>query len=147
MAPGLRGYDRLPVTLSAEAQIKIVKKAIDAFNRRDTDAMIALGPGEDFEYDWTRSIAPNRGIYRGIEGMREFVEDQWTAFEEIRIEPEEYLARGRHVVVPATVHGRGRGGVTVNARSAQLFTFDDGRLVRITLYQEREEALAAVDAS
>jgi ketosteroid isomerase-like protein len=131
------------VTSTEEAQIEVVKKAIAAFNRRDTDAMIALGPTDDFEYDWTRSIAPNRGSYRGIEGMREFVEDQWTAFEEIRIEPDEYLVRGRHVVVPATVHGRGRGGVAVRARSAQVFSFEDGRLARITLYQEREEALAA----
>jgi ketosteroid isomerase-like protein len=133
------------VTSSAEAQIELVRKAIDAFNRRDTDAMIALAPAEGFEYDWTRSIAPNRGIYRGIEGMKEFVEDQWSAFEEVRIEPSEYLARGRHVVVPATVHGRGRGrgGVAVSANSAQVFTFENGRLMRITLYQGREEALAA----
>jgi ketosteroid isomerase-like protein len=131
------------VTSSAEAQIELVRKAIDAFNRRDTDAMIALAPAEGFEYDWTRSIAPNRGIYRGIEGMKEFVEDQWSAFDEVRIEPDEYLARGRHVVVPATVHGRGREGVAVSANSAQLFTFENGRLMRITLYQGREEALAA----
>ncbi len=119
-----------------------MRKAIDAFNRHDTEAMLALG-SEDFVYDWTRSIAPNRGTYRGLAGIREFVEDQWSAFEEVRIEPSEFVARGRHVVVPATVHGLGRGGVAVHARSAQLFTFEDGRLVRITLYQGREEALAA----
>jgi ketosteroid isomerase-like protein len=130
------------VASSAEAQIELVKKAIDAFNRRDTEAMLAIG-SDDFVYDWTRSIAPNRGIYRGLDGIREFTEDQWSAFDEVRIEPSEYLARGRHVVVPATVHGLGRGGVSVNARSAQLFTFEDGRLVRITLFQGREEALAA----
>jgi ketosteroid isomerase-like protein len=130
------------VSSSAEAQIEVVRKAIDAFNRRDTEAMVALG-ADDFEYDWTRSIAPNRGIYRGLDGMVEFVEDQWTAFEEIRIEPSEYLARGCHVVVPATVHGRGRGGVAVSANSAQVFTFEEGRLMRITLYQGLDEALAA----
>ena len=127
---------------SPEAQIEVVKKAIDAFNRHDTEAMLALG-SDDFVYDWTRSIAPNRGIYRGLSGIVEFVEDQWSAFEEIMIEPSEFLARGCHVVVPATVRGRGRGGVAVHARSAQLFTFDDGRLMRITLFQRRDEALAA----
>src|SRR4051812_47831973 len=131
------------MTSSEEAQIEVVKKAIEAFNRRDTDAMIALEPHESFVYDWTRSIDPNQGTYPGIEGIREFVEDQWTAFEEIRIEPSEYLARGRHVVVPATVHGRGRGGVAVSANSAHLYTFEDGRLARVTLYQGRDEALAA----
>jgi ketosteroid isomerase-like protein len=127
---------------SEEAQIEVVKKAIDAFNRRDTEAMLALG-SDDFVYDWTRSIAPNRGTYRGLDGIREFTEDQWSAFDEVRIEPSEYLACGRHVVVPATVHGRGRGGVAVSANSAQLFTFEDGRLMRITLFQGRDEALAA----
>jgi hypothetical protein len=29
------------------------------------------------------------------------------------------------VVVPATVHGRGRGGVAVSTNSAQLFTFEN----------------------
>jgi ketosteroid isomerase-like protein len=130
------------VSSSAEAQIEMVRKAIDAFNRHDTEAILAMG-SEDFVYDWTRSIAPNRGIYRGLDGIVEFVEDQWSAFEEIRIEPSEFLARGCHVVVPATVHGRGRGGVAVSANSAQLFTFEDGRLMRITLYQGRDEALAA----
>ena len=120
----------------------MVRESIDAFNRHDTEAMLAMG-SDDFVYDWTRSIAPNRGIYRGLDGIVEFVEDQWSAFEEIRIEPSEFLARGCHVGVPATVHGRGRGGVAVSANSAQLFTFKDGRLVRITLYQERDEALAA----
>ena len=119
-----------------------MKKAIDAFNRRDTEAMLELAT-DDFVYDWTRSNAPNRGTYRGLDGIREFTADQWSAFDEVRIEPSEYLARGRHVVVPATVHGLGRGGVSVNARSAQLFTFDGDRLVRITLFQGREEALAA----
>jgi hypothetical protein len=48
------------------------------------------------------------------------------------------------VVVTATVHGRGRQGVPVSATSAHLYTFaEDGRLVRITLFQERAEALAA----
>jgi ketosteroid isomerase-like protein len=49
------------------------------------------------------------------------------------------------VVVPTTVRARGRDGVAVSANSVHLYTFEDGRLVRITLYQDREEALAAAD--
>jgi ketosteroid isomerase-like protein len=128
---------------SAESNVKTVRAAIDAFNRGDLEAMLALGGG-DFEYDWSRSLAPNRGVYRGPEGFMEFVNEQWDMFNEIRLEPDEFIPRGNHVVVPTTTHARGREGIPLSARSAQVYTFEDGRLVRITMYQDRAEALAAV---
>jgi ketosteroid isomerase-like protein len=131
------------VTSSPDANVELVRRGIEAFNTGDFETMLELGRAEDFEYDWTRSRGPNSGIYRGVEGLREFVQDQWSTFEEVTLEAHEFIPRGNHVVVTATTHGRGRQGVTVSARSAQLYTFEDGRLVRITLYQDREEALAA----
>ena len=131
------------MTPSSDANVELVRKGIDAFNKGDFEAMLQLGNAEDFEYDWSRSLGPNRGIYRGLEGLREFVHDQWSTFEEVRLEAHEFIPRGQHVIVTATTHGRGRQGVAVTAKSAQLYTFEGGRLVRITLYQDREEALAA----
>ena len=128
--------------LQHAANVETAQGAIEAFNRGDVEAMRSLG-GEDFEYDWSRSIAPNRGIYRGPEGFIEFANEQWDMFAEIRIEPHEFIARGNHVVVPITVRARGRDDIPLSANSTQLYTFDDGRLVRITLFQERTEALAA----
>jgi ketosteroid isomerase-like protein len=125
-----------------QANVEAVRAAIDAFNRGDREAMLELG-GEDFEYDWTRSIGPNRGIYRGREGFADFVDDQWSTFDEVRLDVHEYIPRGNHVVVVATVHARGREGLPVSANSTHLYTFEEGRLVRVTLFQEREEALAA----
>ena len=125
-----------------QAHVEAVLQAIDAFNRADMDAMLALA-GDDFEYDWSRSLAPNRGLYKGPEGFMEFINEQWNMFDDFRLEVHEYIPRGQHVVVTATVHGRGRQGIPVSANSAHLYTFENGRLVRITLYQERDEALAA----
>jgi uncharacterized protein len=125
-----------------EANLEFVRRAMDAFNRGDLDAMLELA-GEDFEYDWTRSRGPDAGVYRGPEGFKEFVDEQWSMFDDFRVEAHELIPRGNHVVVPTTVHARGRDGVPVSANSAHLYTFEDGRLVRITLYQDREEALAA----
>ena len=122
--------------------METVRAAIDAFNRRDTDALLALGH-DDFVFDWSRSMAPNRGIYRGITGFREFAEEQWDMFSDMEISPEELIPRGDHVVVPITVRARGRGDIPVSANSAMVYTFEGGRLVRITLYQGREQALAA----
>ena len=126
-----------------QANIEKVRAAVDAFNRRDREAMLALGD-DDFVYDWTRTLGPNARVYRGREELMEFIDDQWSVFDDQHLDVHEYSPRGNHVVVTATVHGRGRQGVPVRATSAHLYTFtEDGRLVRITLFQEREEALAA----
>jgi ketosteroid isomerase-like protein len=131
-----------PSPSSEEANIETVRKAIDAFNRRDTEAMAALG-AKDFEYDWSRSMGPNRGVYKGVDGFLDFVNDQWGTFEDMRVEVHEFIPRGDDVIITITTHARGREGIPVSANSAQLYTFENGRLVRVTLYQDREEAMAA----
>jgi ketosteroid isomerase-like protein len=132
---------------SPDARIEIVQNAIDAFNRGDLDAMLELSRAEDFVYDWSRGLGPNRGIYEGAGGFREFVHDQWSTFEDVRVEVHEIVPRGRHVIVTTTTHGRGRQGIPVRAKSTHLYTFDDDRLKRITLHQDRDEALAAAGES
>ncbi len=124
--------------------VEIARRAIDAFNRRDMEAMLELA-GDGFVYDWSRSLGPNANVYRGTEGLQEFAHEQWEVFEEFQVEPLEFVPCGdRHVVVTTIVRATGREGVPVSATSIHLYEIDDdGRLVRITLYQEREEALAA----
>jgi ketosteroid isomerase-like protein len=125
------------------ANIKKVKTAIDAFNRRDVEALTELAD-DDFEYDWSRSRGPTAGVFRGADGFFEYVNDQWEMFEDFHLEVHEYIPRGNHVVIWATISGRGRQGVPVSATSAHLYTFaEDGRLLRVALFHDREEALAA----
>jgi ketosteroid isomerase-like protein len=50
-------------------------------------------------------------------------------------------------VVPWAMHGRGRDGIELVARFTFVFTIRNGAIERITLYQEREEALEAVGLS
>jgi ketosteroid isomerase-like protein len=129
--------------VTPESQIELTRRAIDAFNSNNAEAMIELGV---LAFDWSGSIAPNQGVYEGEEGVHEFVDDNWSMFPELRVEPEEFITRGRHVIVPITVHGRARDGLPVKATAAQLYTFEDGRPARITLYQNRDEALEAAVA-
>ena len=131
------------VATSAEVRVQVVREAIDAFNRRDLDGILQIDIADDFVYDWSRGLGPNSGIYRGTEGFREFVNDQWSTFEEVRVEVHEMVPRGRHVIVTATTHGRGRQGIPVRANSTLLYTFEGDSLSRITLYQDRGEALTA----
>ena len=63
------------------------------------------------------------------------------------MEAMEHLVAGEHVVVPLTIHFEGRDGIETTAGGAQVWTIRDGLVVRLCLYQEREEALQAAGLS
>jgi ketosteroid isomerase-like protein len=54
-----------------------------------------------------------------------------------------FTEAGSEVVVPNTAHVRGREGIEVIARSAFVFTVENGQITRLRLFQERAEALEA----
>jgi ketosteroid isomerase-like protein len=123
--------------------VKLVRKALDAYTRRDVDALRKVAD-PDIELDWSASRAWLAGVYRGLDETLRFYEDYFEAFDEIVIKPDRYIDVGDSVVVPNVAHQRGRDGIEVSARSTLVFTVRNRKLVRICLYQETEQALAAL---
>jgi len=70
--------------------VAIVRATIDAINRRDLDQAVDAAH-EDFEADWSNSIAPHGGVHRGREQTRELFEAFFEAWDEWRWEPEEII--------------------------------------------------------
>jgi hypothetical protein len=62
-------------------------------------------------------------------------------WDSIHLEPEEFIEAGDHIVVPTAVHGVGRDGIEVNARICMTYTFAERAILRIGMYQDREDAL------
>jgi hypothetical protein len=92
----------------------------------------------------SRSIGPQRGVYRGSAGVEEWIAAISEAFESFELLPLEYVDAGDRIVVPTRVKGRGRGsGVVVEAEGATLWELGRGKVVRLTLYGTRQEALEA----
>jgi len=115
----------------------------DLFNRRDLDALLEpVAP--DVEWDWSRSVGPDRGVYYGIGSVRRFLRTNWDHWQAIEMTPEAIVEAGDEVVVDVLVRLRGREDIEVEARGTHVQTWRAGRLVRYRLFQEREEALAAV---
>jgi ketosteroid isomerase-like protein len=123
--------------------VDLVRRSLDAYARRDAEAMRAI-TWPELELDWSRSRAWLAGVYRGFDEALSFYADYFEAFESIVIVPDCFIHAGDVVVAPNVAHQRGRDGVEVSARSALVFTVRDGKIARICLYQETEEALAAV---
>ena len=133
-AAGLREW-----TMSQE-NVELVRRALDVFNRGE-DALDLLDP----EIVWTTTglfVEPD--IYRGHGDVRRYVEALRNEFEELHVEPDEPIAVGEHVIVPARLTGRGRlSGAPIDATFTMLFSLREGKIVRIRNYWQKAEALEA----
>jgi ketosteroid isomerase-like protein len=126
----------------SQENVEIVKARIDAYNREDWDAFFK-DPAPGFELDFSRAVGPWRGVF-GPDQARQVMREIRETFQSARLEPHEFIEAGDLVVVPWAMHGRGRDGIELVARFTFVFTIRNGAIERITLYQEREEALEAV---
>ena len=66
----------------------------------------------------------------------------------MRWETEEFIeAAGDRLITVQTAQMRGRDDIVVQTRGAWLWLFRDGRIARVTFFQERREALEAAGLS
>ena len=118
--------------------VEIVKRAFEAYARGDLreatanyDDDVVFNPAEE---------APLQGRDAVLSYIQRW-EEPWDDYE---LKAEEFLDAGECVIV--TVHVTARGvasGVEVDARSHQVHTLRDGRLIRMDEYLERDKALEA----
>ena len=68
-------YARGEGVAASRETVDVVRRTIEAFNRRDLDAALRdVAP--EVEIDWSRSRGVEAGIYRGYEACRGF----WSTF-------------------------------------------------------------------
>jgi ketosteroid isomerase-like protein len=129
----------------SQENVEIIRAAIDALNRGDIDAALK-DAAADFEWDFSRSIGMQPGVYR-LDQMQELWDEFYGLWESSRWEAEEFIDAGDLVMTLVTNFLGGRDGVEVQARGAWVWMFRDGKVARITFYQERQEALEAAGLS
>jgi ketosteroid isomerase-like protein len=126
----------------SEANMEIVRVAIDAANRGDWDAAFK-DAAPRFEWDNSRAMgADNRAVF-SVGEAREFFRGMTNFWESSWIEIDELIPTGDHVVVPHTTHVRGRDGIEPQAHTSWLFTIRNAQIERVCLYQDKQEALDA----
>jgi ketosteroid isomerase-like protein len=121
----------------------VIRGVYDAWMRRDPSAFDALDPEIEVHPDPEAFWVGVDQVYRGHEGLRDYLRAVNEAFEDYRPEVEDFLEVGDRVVTLAIEHGRGRdsGADVQSGRTAHVWTMRDGKAVRLDLYIDRDRAL------
>jgi|SRR6188474_3954143 uncharacterized protein len=129
----------------SQENVEIVRRFEHSWSRQDLDAALECVDSE-MEFDWSDSMGPFRGTYKGHEGIAEFWAQMLDAWEHFSPEMEEAIECGAEDLITVdVVRAQGKGsGVPIEARGAMLWTLRDGKIVRAKMFQTKEEALEAV---
>ena len=144
MAPAASGQ-KAPVRSPASPRnAPIVRSLYAAFSRLAQNGAVEAYVTRHFdpacEYWPVEEVSPIRGhdaLTGWIERWLEAWDDAWDVVEEI-------IEDGEVVVAATRVHGRGRrSGMEISQRLFDVFELRDGKVLRVTEYLDREEALQA----
>jgi ketosteroid isomerase-like protein len=119
----------------------MVRRAITAINARDIDVYLACCT-ENVEL-----LLPMVGAqYLGADGIRRFFTDIEDIGPDFRIEVQGVQALGdSNALAFLQVGSTGRAsGIVTGAESANVYEFIDGKISRIRIFLDRDEALKAV---
>ena len=127
---------------------RTVRLVVEAYNRRDLDAVV-IGWHSEFEYypdrDWVEAglVEP---CYRGPEAYRKYVatvDEVWGG--ENYLKPVELIDLGERIVVLADGRMRAQAsGVPLTEEFALVSTPKDGRAIHLQEYYDHADALEAV---
>ena len=127
----------------SQEDIERLRRGYEAFNEGGVDAIVERLAPEIQIHD--RESSPDRRTYHGPGGIRELFEATTEAFDELVLEPEEFIDAGDHTIVILRQQVRGRrSGAEFVGRIAHVWTMEEGRAVDLRICRDREQALKAV---
>jgi len=129
--------------LVAQPRVELVKRLMDAVNRRDIDVYAGLTTS-DFEWFPVFAARVEGDVYRGREGIEAFLGEVDQIWEEFLPIPEEYRDLGDRVLGLGRLRTRGRGsGVPIDSPWGGIYDFRGREISRIRTYLDHSEALRA----
>jgi ketosteroid isomerase-like protein len=131
----------------SEENVEIVKRASGLMERRDWAGMAdVIDP--DVELHGTVGGLEEGKVLRGpAEILEAFDRETEEAWDEHRIEPQEFLDAGDRVVILHREYQRSKSGVELVVDTASIHDVRDGRIVRIQGYMNPAEALKVAGLS
>jgi len=122
--------------------VEIIRQGFETWEQGDLEAHLRL-VHEDIVCS---RVAPliNPKTYHGLEGYLEFAGEWMAPYDDLRFLPNEYIDAGDRVLVEVPQEGRLAGGnQVVRGTFWFLVTLHDGKVIRMEIYGERDQALEA----
>ena len=126
--------------------VKLYRQGIDAFNRRDLDAFLALAHPDVVGV--SRVLAVEGGTYHGHEGTREWWNNLLGVFPDFTIEVVSVRDAGLLTVSELANRAHGEESPAPLEESVwQVSEWRDGQVVRWQIYETEQDALEAAGLS
>jgi ketosteroid isomerase-like protein len=125
-----------------ERSRECVERLFDAFNRRDAEEIVALCDEEMEFFAVTAGEVGRSEPYVGREGLKSYLEDVATIWEDLLITPKQ-VEEGKDgsLLVRGRVYLRSRALGIRDMPTAWIWELRDGRFVRGRVFVEPEEAV------
>jgi ketosteroid isomerase-like protein len=132
----------------SQENVEIVRKSFEAWLGRDRETTAQLvDPGAEF-HGTVGGLEEGRIAHGLPQAEQTFEAEDLEAWEERRLEAEEFIDAGDDVVVLLHEYRRGRSsGVELETETAVVVAVSGGRVVRIQGYMDRDAALKAAGLS
>ena len=130
----------------SEENVESSRRMWDRFLAGDIPGTLAFFD-EDIEVHDIPGL-PDASVYHGHQGYLDQIEKFREAFSDIVWEPLEFIERGDKVV--SVVHATGlakTGGLEAETTYAELYTWRQGKVVKIQYFTRKVEALEAAGLS
>jgi ketosteroid isomerase-like protein len=123
----------------SQENVEIVRRSLDHWNETGEPIWELLDPDIEYVIDPPAYLA---GTYRGQAQFKWVNRRGAELFDEFRYEADELLPAGDLVVSPGDLHVRGAlSGARSVWKCCAVWELGDGRIVRVRIYFDREEAL------
>src|ERR1700730_19217276 len=96
----------------SQGNVEIAKRVIDAFNRRDVDAILEC-VNQDVEWFPAMPVTFGGGALRGREGIESYIREVRDTWEEYRVVGQDFRDLGEDqvlVLISCAISGAGSGG-------------------------------------
>ena len=134
----------------SQENVEIVRSIYDAVARRDDVTPFEVY-AEDIVFDLSkarRAALNPQPVYHGHEGVRQGWRDLLSVFGEVDFEVEELIDAGDRVLAAIREREVGRAsGVPVETTHLAVWTLADGKVIRMQVLDDRQEALKAAGLS